>query len=102
MSIFQKIIRSLYYSLPPKFFTGKAFRCRNFFIELTYRCNLSCEMCFIMNEISVREKVSPASELQKDEVLNILNQMPSHSNITFTGGEIFLKKGIDYLTYTLL
>jgi len=48
-----------------------------------------------MNEISVREKVSPASELQKDEVLNILNQMPSHSNITFTGGEIFLKKGID-------
>ena len=90
-------LKSHYYSFPYKYFGGKALPCRNLFIELTYRCNLLCEMCFIMNEISVREDKTSAAELQKDEILNIVNQLPTRSNITFTGGEILLKKDIDII-----
>ena len=89
------IIRSLYYDLPPKVFNGRALPCRNLVIELTYRCNLSCQMCSIMNEIALREKKRKDSELNKDEIMSIIDQLPPNSNVTFTGGEVFLKKGID-------
>jgi MoaA/NifB/PqqE/SkfB family radical SAM enzyme len=48
-----------------------------------------------MNEINKKEHNNEKRELNKDEVLNIINRLPSKSNITLTGGEIFLKKGID-------
>jgi MoaA/NifB/PqqE/SkfB family radical SAM enzyme len=48
-----------------------------------------------MNEIDKKEHVNQTKELHKDKVLDIINCLPSESNITFTGGEIFLKKGID-------
>lgn len=52
-------------------------------------------MCFIMNEIDKKEHVSQTKELNKDKVLDIINSLPLESNITFTGGEIFLKNGIN-------
>ena len=91
----KRTVRSLYYNYIPKFLSGRALPCRNVVIELTYRCNLSCEMCYIMKEILEREKVSQVGELEKDEILNIINQLPRGSNVTFTGGETFLKSGID-------
>lgn len=91
----KKIIRSVYYDLPQKIFKGKSFPCRNVIIELTYRCNLSCQMCSIMNEIAARENKQKKHELNKSEILNIIDQLPSKSNLTFTGGEIFLKNGIE-------
>jgi MoaA/NifB/PqqE/SkfB family radical SAM enzyme len=51
----KNVLRSIYYDFPRKFLQGKAFPCRNLVIELTYRCNLSCSMCSIMNEIAMRE-----------------------------------------------
>ena len=48
-----------------------------------------------MNEINEKENVNQAIELNKDEILNIINGLSVNSNITFTGGEVFLKKGID-------
>ena len=48
-----------------------------------------------MNEIDKKEHVNQKNELHKDKVLDIIDCLPSESNITFTGGEIFLKKGID-------
>jgi len=89
------ILSTLYYDLPRKLFQGRALPCRNVVFELTYRCNLSCKMCSIMNEIANREHLRKDTELDKDEVLEIINQLPSGSNITFTGGEALLKKGID-------
>jgi len=91
----KQILQSLYYNLPYKYLGGKAFHCRNIILELTYRCNLSCQMCSIMNEISYRENKRRDAELSKNEIINIIDQLPSNSNVTFTGGEVFLKKGIE-------
>jgi Fe-coproporphyrin III synthase len=89
------VLSTLYYDLPRKVFLGRALPCRNVVFELTYRCNLSCQMCSIMNEIASREHLTKETELDKTEILEIINQLPSGSNITFTGGEALLKKGID-------
>lgn len=89
------VLSTLYYDLPRKLFQGRALPCRNVVFELTYRCNLSCKMCSIMNEIANREHLRKDTELDKNEILAIINQLPSGSNITFTGGEALLKKGID-------
>ena len=97
-TLIKNIFRSLYYDLPPKIFRGKTLPCRNVVIELTYRCNLSCSMCSIMNEIATREKVKSDVELQSDELLDLIFQLPSGSNITFTGGEVFIKKGIEKIS----
>jgi MoaA/NifB/PqqE/SkfB family radical SAM enzyme len=48
-----------------------------------------------MNEIAARENKRKDAELNQNEILNIINQLPFNSNVTFTGGEIFLKKGIE-------
>jgi radical SAM protein with 4Fe4S-binding SPASM domain len=48
-----------------------------------------------MNEIAVRENNPNDVEMNKHEILNIIDQLPFRSNVTFTGGEIFLKKGIE-------
>jgi Fe-coproporphyrin III synthase len=89
------VLSTLYYDLPRKLFKGRALPCRNVVFELTYRCNLSCKMCSIMNEIANREHLRRETELDKDEILEMINRLPSGSNITFTGGEALLKKGID-------
>ena len=89
------VLNTLYYDLPRKLFQGRALPCRNIVFELTYRCNLSCSMCSIMNEIATRENLRKETELDKDEVLRIITQLSPGSNITFTGGEALLKKGID-------
>jgi len=64
-------------------------------MEMTYRCNLSCRMCSIMNEIEHKEQGKNGAELEKNEILQVVNQLPPGSNVTFTGGEVFLKKGIE-------
>ena len=87
----KKIIRSLYYDLPPSVLNGRALPCRNLVMELTYRCNLSCQMCSIMNEIADREISRRDTELDQYEIMSIIDQLPFNSNVTFTGGEIFLK-----------
>jgi radical SAM protein with 4Fe4S-binding SPASM domain len=89
------VLSSLYYDVPRKLLQGRALPCRNVVFELTYRCNLSCKMCSIMNEIANREHLRRETELDKDEILEIIKQLPPGSNITFTGGEALLKKGID-------
>ena len=90
----KKIIKSVYYNLPYRFFDGKAWPCRNFVIELTYRCNLTCTMCYIKRELKEKTAFKENFELETDEVLIILDQLPKGANITLTGGEVFLKEGI--------
>jgi MoaA/NifB/PqqE/SkfB family radical SAM enzyme len=48
-----------------------------------------------MNEIAAKEIKQKQYELNKFEILNIIDQLPHKSNVTFTGGEIFLKNGIE-------
>jgi Fe-coproporphyrin III synthase len=89
------VLSTLYYDVPRKLFQHRALPCRNLVFELTYRCNLSCKMCSIMNEIATRENLRRETELDKEEILEVINQLSPGSNITFTGGEALIKKGID-------
>lgn len=93
----KRIIRTLYYDLPRTCFGGFVFPCRNVVMELTYRCNLSCRMCSIMNELAAREKKQKDGELTVEEILGVAAQIPGGSSVTFTGGEIFLRRGIETL-----
>jgi molybdenum cofactor biosynthesis enzyme MoaA len=48
-----------------------------------------------MNEIAFRENRRKDAELNANEIMSIIDQLPPNSNVTFTGGEVFLKKGIE-------
>ena len=87
------LIKKAYYDTPRIFSHGKVFPCRNVIIELTYSCNLSCPMCSIRNEIGARKQKPVELELEHAEICAIIDQLPLKSNITFTGGEVLIKKG---------
>jgi MoaA/NifB/PqqE/SkfB family radical SAM enzyme len=71
-------------------------------MELTYRCNLKCEMCFQrrqMEQLHLRPG-GPAQELSLEEIQRIIAQTPPWSLIIFTGGEPFVRADIlDILAY---
>ena len=92
----KEILRKVYYQLPAKLsFLGYAFPCRNIIFEVVYSCNLNCEMCPYRAEIKhTTPKGSDFKALDKDEIINLFREFPKGSNITFTGGEPFLKEGI--------
>ncbi len=57
--------------------------------ELTYKCNLKCVHCYVVNKNEYKE-------LTTEEVKNILTQLADLGGlfITFTGGEIFVRPDI--------
>jgi len=66
-------------------------------IDLTYRCNLDCEICY-----QKLATIDTAKELTLDVIKKIVSNTPSYSTITFSGGEPFLRKDIDeILDFTL-
>ena len=69
---------------------GKALIPLRYFLELTYRCNLSCPYCYVGNE---RNK----NELTTAEWKNVINQIPFYGIITLVGGEPLLRKDFDEL-----
>lgn len=68
-------------------------------IEVTYACNLRCAMCYQREE---RKRRGRREELTKEEIKEIIDQMPPKALITLTGGELLLKdyalELIDYAT----
>ena len=62
-------------------------------IELTYRCNLKCKMCYIQNQISDRqlEATNPNEEPSLTDIRRIIDQTPPWCLIIFTGGEPFAR-----------
>lgn len=56
-----------------------------YFLELTYRCNLSCPYCYVGDE---RNK----DELTTQEWKNVINQLPFYSIATLVGGEPLIRK----------
>lgn len=71
-------------------------KCIPFYVlfELTYRCNLSCRHCYVVN--------TKEEELTFKEITAILDQLVELGTfyLTFTGGEIFVRKDIlDILWY---
>lgn len=62
--------------------------------ELTYRCNEKCIHCYI--EQSSEPSLPQAEELSTDEIKRVLEELAELKTlqITFTGGEIFLRRDI--------
>lgn len=61
--------------------------------ELLYGCNLSCSFCYLRIEETVK-KIKTQRMLLTDEVINIIDQIPSVTSISFSGGEIMIHKDI--------
>jgi MoaA/NifB/PqqE/SkfB family radical SAM enzyme len=72
-------------------------------IELTYRCNLNCEMCYQRAQERTFQinPVRPKDELTFEQIQKIVDQSPPYCIIIFSGGEPFCRSDIlDILTYT--
>lgn len=59
-------------------------------VSLTYKCNLRCKMCSIINLSSIDD------ELNTDRVFHVIDEAKNNKikQILFTGGEPFLRKDI--------
>ncbi len=98
-----RALARLYYEIPRRFTAGLMPPVRNATIELTYRCNLRCEQCFIFNEegeFGLDHK--GRADLTTEEVLALVRQFPPGSNIQLTGGEVFVRKDIEVLLEAIL
>ena len=72
---------------------GRAKMPFRYFLELTYRCNLSCPYCYVGNE---RNK----NELTTKEWMHVIEQLPFYSIATLVGGEPLIRKDfIDIFAY---
>ncbi len=73
--------------------SGRAFPPWHYFFEVTRRCNLRCKMCqYIewLENVPVREQRD--GELSTEEWLNVVDQTGPLSLVTFTGGEVWVRK----------
>mgnify|MGYP002855921439 CR=1 FL=1 len=76
--------RDFYTSLSYNDRLGRAKMPLRYFLELTYRCNLSCPYCYVGNE---RNK----QELSTDEWKKVIDQLPFYSLVTLVGGEPLIR-----------
>ncbi len=93
----------LQYWVPYTFLDGRAFTPQSITVELTFRCNLSCQMCpldmpRVMFNRSAPEYVAKRkrAELTTAEVLGLVDDVAGMGvpSVTFTGGETFLRTDI--------
>ena len=92
----------MYSAIPYKFgSSGYAFPAWHYYLEVTRRCNLRCKMCQYIEWLeNVPVKEQKQGELSTEEWLNVIDQIPRFSLITFTGGEPFVRKDfLDILTH---
>ncbi|MCH8157498.1 MAG: radical SAM protein, partial [Nitrospinae bacterium] len=88
----QKLLPRLYSFLPYYLNPGQAFPPVHAFFEVTYRCNLRCDMCHFLEIIEDTEKNKTyQKELSTAEVKRAIASLPRSTLITFTGGEAFMK-----------
>jgi MoaA/NifB/PqqE/SkfB family radical SAM enzyme len=88
----QKILPRIYSFLP--FYLAPRFALPpvQAFFEVTYRCNLRCDMCHYLEIIEETEsKKTYSNEMSSEEVKKAISNLPRLSLITFTGGEAFMK-----------
>lgn len=92
-SVYQALLR-LYSGVPYHFRDGRhSFAPFHFYLEVTRRCNLRCQMCQYLtfyNELSRKEQAE--GELTTEEWKDVLDQIRRSSLITFTGGEPWLRR----------
>ncbi len=92
---------ALQYWVPYNFMNGKAWKPQSISIEVTMRCNLSCQMCpldlpRIMHDRKDPEHVRERQkeEMTTSEVLGVIDDVADMGvrELTLTGGELFLRR----------
>lgn len=94
-----------HYWLPYVLGAGRAFPPRQLTLELTYRCNLKCEMCpqaidLESDDSKLLKQLKTRREMATPEILNLVDDAGSLGVkvFTLTGGEAFLRKDIFTIT----
>ena len=92
----------LHDEIPYKTFRGRALSPLKVIIELTYRCNLACEMCYLIQERKMKETRENVTELTTAEVKGVIDQLGMvFPIVTFTGGEPLIRSDImELIRYT--
>ncbi len=65
----------------------------NVVFEILYGCNLKCTFCYLRQE-EVIKKITRRRQLSTEEILRVIDQVPSLSALSFTGGEVLVHKDI--------
>lgn len=87
-------LRSAYCALPYAFGNGWAWPALQVTLEVTYRCNLRCQMCYLRRQeesYETSDQPDHRHELTTDEIKKLIRQWPRFTMLTFTGGELFLR-----------
>ena len=89
-----RAVTRLYTTLPYRFSkSGASLPAVHYFFEVTRRCNLRCKMCqYIQWLQTTPTRVQAEGELTTGEWLSTIDQTTPLSMITFTGGEVFVRK----------
>jgi len=75
-----------------RFLNGKSLGPMHLIFEITARCNLRCEFCWLWGEFGVGKKYSK-EELSTEEVKKIMGNLPSTCHLIYiSGGEPFIRK----------
>jgi radical SAM protein with 4Fe4S-binding SPASM domain len=93
MRIVKKVLRQAYYHIPPRLPFDFVLPCRNAVIEITYKCNLDCQMCCFLREIELKKgSIARRKELTAEQFIEVISKFPRRTNFAFTGGEPFVKR----------
>ena len=89
------LLRSLNKRLSP-FLAGYSFSLKHVWIMLSYRCNLSCQICGLWGKAGVWKELPPEDlkeELKSKEITSLVNDLaPYQPLVLLTGGEPLLAK----------
>lgn len=83
--------------LPYTFARGYAFPPLRISLMVTYKCNLGCKMCF---QREWHRQHKDQEELGFDEIVQVIEQTPRFTLLTWSGGEPFVRPDmVDILRY---
>ena len=87
-------INRLHSGIPYRFSkSGKALPPWHYFFEITRRCNMRCKMCQYIEYLeNVPTHEQRRDELSTEEWLGVIDDTQPLSLITFTGGEVWIRK----------
>ena len=88
VKIYRKLF-DLYNSFPYRYLRGFSFPPAQYFIGLTYDCNIDCSFCF-----SGRKEMLDVPEFKLEEVKKIIDRVPFYGILTLSGGEPLMYKHI--------
>lgn len=88
-----QFLTKYYTSFQINLFNGYAFPPLHAFIDVTYQCNLRCNMCHSLSLIEDSHASNNSrKELTPEQIKKIISRLPRKALITFTGGEPFFRK----------